>query len=96
MKENFWKKFFNLISKDADIELMSATWEELLGKEEKERIDKMVDSFGDDHVVTGEWVENDESILDAEEQANQLLEDKKRKGQINMGSIRYGGEDGAY
>ena len=28
---------------DADIELMSATWEELLGKEEKERIDKMVD-----------------------------------------------------
>jgi len=40
--------------------------------------------------------ENTESILDAEEERNQLIEDKKRKGQINMGSIRYGGEDGAY
>ena len=37
-----------------------------------------------------------ESILDAEEEKNQLIEDKKTKGQINMGSIRYGGEDGAY
>lgn len=37
-----------------------------------------------------------ESILDAEEEKNQLIEDKKRKGQLNMGSIVYGGEDGAY
>ena len=37
-----------------------------------------------------------EHLLDAEEQANQLLEDKKRKGQLNWGSIVYGGEDGAY
>ena len=39
--------------------------------------------------------EANESILDAEEQRNQMLEEKKRKGQINMGSIRYGGEEGA-
>ena len=37
-----------------------------------------------------------EYLLDAEEEKNQLIEDKKTKGQINMGSIRYGGEDGAY
>ena len=37
-----------------------------------------------------------ESILDAEEEKNQMLEDKKTKGQLNMGSIIFGGEDGAY
>ena len=42
-----WERFKRFLSTkdDADIELMSATWEELLGKEEKERIDKM---FEDD------------------------------------------------
>jgi hypothetical protein len=37
-----------------------------------------------------------EYLLDAEEEKNQLIEDKKTKGQLNMGLIRYGGEDGAY
>ena len=37
-----------------------------------------------------------ESILDAEEEKNQMLEGKKTKGQLNMGSIIFGGEDGAY
>ena len=40
--------------------------------------------------------EKTEHLLDAEEEKNQLIEDKKRKGQLNWGSIVYGGEDGAY
>ena len=99
IKKDFWKKYFGLEPKKVNNEqlhLMTATWEELLGKEEKERIDKMVESEEDDDVVTGEWIEEDESMLDAEEEKNQMLEDKKRKGQINFGLIRYGGEDGAY
>ena len=40
--------------------ITTATWEELLGKEEKERIDKMVEFEEGDDVVTGEWIEEDE------------------------------------